>query len=89
MFGKNSALEVYALHLLKYNSISTSDFFKKITALIEMAKYNIGDDIIDKERLINVAKYYTVNQSLQELYNMYPATEEQQKMVQSYVRDLY
>ena len=86
---KNSALEVYALHLLKYNSISTSDFFKKITALIEMAKYNIGDDIIDKERLINVAKYYTVNQSLQELYNMYPATEEQQKMVQSYVRDLY
>ena len=86
---KNCALEVYALHLLKYNSISPSDFRKKITELLEMIKYNTGDDVINKERLKKVAEYYDVNQSLQELYSMYPATEEQQKMVQSYVRDLY
>lgn len=85
----DSAMEVYALHLLKYNSASTSDFYKKINKLEEIVQNNADDNTINKERLKNVAKYYDENQSLQELYNMYPATKEQQKKVQSYVRNLY
>lgn len=59
-----------------------------------MVKYSesggiVKDDVINRERLITVENYYDVNQTLQELYSMYPATEEQQKMVQSYVRKLY
>lgn len=91
---KNSAPEVYALHLLKCHSASASDFHEKIARLKEMVKYSesggiVKDDVINRERLITVENYYDVNQTLQELYSMYPATEEQQKMVQSYVRKLY
>lgn len=86
---QNSAMEVYALHLLKYNTANDSDFHKKIGELERKITKSADDSKLDIERLRKVTAYYDENQSLQELYSMYPATPKQQEIVRTYVRGLY
>lgn len=89
LMEKDSAMEVYALHLLKYQTANAFELHKKVNMLEEITRNNRGDGTLNAERLRNVVTYYDENQSIQELYSMYPATEKQRTLVQEYVRELH
>lgn len=89
LMEKNSAMEVYALHLLKYQTANTFELHKKVNILEEITRNNRGEETLNAERLRNVVTYYDENQSIQELYGMYPATEKQRTLVQKYVSELH
>lgn len=86
LMEESSAAEIFAVHLLGNYTRNSYEFSLKLGDLIRNADETRG--MLNSKRLMVVGDYYSKHHSVKELFNIYPATDEQQKELRQRIRAL-